>query len=313
MISSLAFSLLAVVALGMVATTAGLLRWAAHAVTALRAAVVLFLLLMMTGMLVGAAIYYAAPSTSGLVEGFWVASVVMSASVGLVFAQVLREARAAVSTGSVYTPAQLRRTAAFAATVVIVVIANELLMGWVFQRAAGGPVWIGSGGIAGLIVGDLVAPWFVFPMAIEMSLACALLGSEFPRPVRGLLSVQPAAMAASPPTLAYAAWVIGAAVASTAAMAVALTLVLLAVYRGIRLASVSLMFTILVLGAFGVMAAGLAYWALSGVASIFALGVVLQMGIFLSAIVRPRRFAEATSIPTAQPVSEAGEPLGAQP
>ncbi len=308
MVSLLAIVVLAFVAVAMVATTSGLIRWAAFATTQLRASVVLFLLVMMTGMLVGAGIYFESASTSSLVEGFWVASLVMSVSVALVFVQVLREARVSTADKDRYAPAPVRRPGSFVALVVTIVIVNELVMGWVFQRAAGGPVWLGGGGVPPLLVALFVSPWFVFPMALEMGMTFALLGREFPALVRSLLAVQPIAMAASPPTLAGEAWVVGAAVAASAVMALVLAFVLRAFYRGVRLTSASLAFVVALLVAFGVMAGGLALWAFDGNAALFALGVLLQMGVFLSAVLRPARFA---LLP--EPSSRAPAPRGSEP
>ncbi len=308
MVSLLAIVVLAFVAVAMVATTSGLIRWAAFATTQLRASVVLFLLVMMTGMLVGAGIYFEAASTSSLVEGFWVASLVMSISVALVFVQVLREARTSAADPDRYAPASVRRPGSFVALVVTVVVANELVMGWVFQRAAGGPVWLGGGGVAPLLAALFVSPWFVFPMALEMGMTFVLLGREFPGLVRSLLAVQPIAMAASPPTLAGETWVVGAALVASAAMALVLALVLRAFYWGVRLSAASLGFVVALLVAFGVMAGGLAVWAFSGSAALFAAGVLMQMGVFLTAILRPGRFA----VPV-EPSPGASLPRGSEP
>ncbi|HXQ48715.1 MAG TPA: hypothetical protein VN842_02910, partial [Thermoplasmata archaeon] len=76
--SDLAVLLLGLIASGMVAVTAVLIKWAATTRSILRAGVVLFLLLMMVGMLLGALAYYLRPGESGLIAGLWIASAVMS-------------------------------------------------------------------------------------------------------------------------------------------------------------------------------------------------------------------------------------------
>ena len=291
MVSLAGVAVLSAVAVAMVAATGGLLKWGALARTRLRAIAVLFLLLMMTGMLLGAALYFVAPSTTGLVEGLWVASGVMSASVLLVFFEFLREARASQIGGISYAPAPIARQRMFGAAVLATVIVNEFLMGWTFQRAAGGPVWIGGGGVPRLVELVLVSPWFVFPMALEMALTLAMLSRQFPRHVRWLLAVQPIAMVASPPTIPGVDWAIWTAAIASAVMAGALAYVLRLLYRGEKVGSATLSYAIRLFTALSVMAGGLAWWALDGELALFALGVLLQMVVFLDAIVSPRQFA----------------------
>jgi CDP-diglyceride synthetase len=77
--------LLAIVASGMVAAVAVLIKWAATTRSFLRAGAVLFLLLMMVAMLLGALAYFLDPGTSGLIAGLWIASALMSVSVAATF------------------------------------------------------------------------------------------------------------------------------------------------------------------------------------------------------------------------------------
>src|SRR5271169_2943230 len=79
-------------ALLMAVVTAFLIRWAAEARAVPRAAVTVFLLVMMAAMLAGAAIYFAAPSKTSLIEGLWASAAVMSISVFPLFAVLLRYA-----------------------------------------------------------------------------------------------------------------------------------------------------------------------------------------------------------------------------
>ncbi len=283
--------ILAAVAVGMVAVTSELLRWAAVARTHLRAMVIVFLLVMMTGMLLGAAVYFLAPAPRTLVEGFWIASAVMSASVLLVFFEFLREANAARAGGGVVSPSPIRRARAIAATVVGLVILNEILMGWTFQRAAGGPVWLGGSGLEHLLPAVFVSPWFVFPMALEMSFTLAWLAPEFPPSMVGLLAFPPVVMAFSPPSLPGATWIVASAIGASGAMAGALGYVFLRLYRGEDLPGSGFRYAGWTFAAFGAMAAGLALWALTGGIALFAASMLLQMLVFLVAVTHPRAFA----------------------
>ncbi|MGI0053435.1 MAG: hypothetical protein ACREC5_00840 [Thermoplasmata archaeon] len=286
-------SALIAIAGAMVATTGVLLKWAAFARTALRASVVLFLLLMMTGMLIGAAIYYLAPGPTGLVEGLWVASALMSVAVLLVFFEFLSEARLAQAAGADHRPTPLQRTGAFLASVVTTVLVNEFLMGWIFQRAAGGPVWLGGGGLSTLLVVVLVSPWFVFPMAFEMGLTLLWLRGEFPRPMVWLLLLQPIVMVSSPPTFPEFGWVVPTAVGASAGMALAVGYLLILLVRGDPLPRPIVGYSTELLLAFGLMAGGLALWAASGEVGLYSLSIAAQMVVFLAAVIAPDRFPAA--------------------
>jgi hypothetical protein len=279
-------------AVAMVAVTAFLIRWAARSRTQLRSTLVLFLLLMMSAMFLGAVVYFLTPGAGALVEGFWVASVAMSAAVLLFFVEFARETRAAAVQGAGYVPSPVRHAHRFVGYLTGTVLLNELLMGWTFQRAAGGPIWIGGGSVPGLLTGVLISPWFVFPMALEMGLTLALMGEDFPRPMRTLLAVQPIVMVASPPSLSGVVWVVASAVLASVAMAGALAYVLRRLYRGDPFGPATLGYTLRLFGTFGLMAGGLAWWAWDGGAELFALGVALQMVVYLDAIFTPRRFAD---------------------
>jgi hypothetical protein len=279
----------------MVAATGGLIRWAAQARTPLRAGTVVFLLLMMVAMFAGAAIYFVSPSAATLVEGFWVASAIMSVSAFTVFAAHTYELRARLAGGTLRPPPALVRVRTFVASVIALVLANELLMGWTFQRAAGGPVWLGGGGLVALLEHVLVSPWFVFPMALEMALTLALLGGEFPPPMRWLLAFQPLVMLASPPTVPGDVWVLATATLMSAGMAAALGYLLRRLYRGDAVSPATLAYAARLFVTFGLMAGGLAWWAVSGQLGLFALGVIAQMLVYFEAIVRPLRFAAETA------------------
>ena len=195
-------------AAGMAATTAGLVKWAAEARRPLRASVVVFLLLMMVAMVGGAAVYYLDPSATSLVEGFWVASALMSISVLVVFLGFIAELHAPPEAAREDAP-RFRHFTAYIVTVVATVLANEYLMGWTFSAAAGSPV---GGSFAdpaswpGAFAGVVSSPWFLFTMSGEMLLTAYLLRHRLPGVVKVVLFAQSALMAVSPPALGYASW-----------------------------------------------------------------------------------------------------------
>ncbi len=298
---------LSVLAAGMASLTAVSVRWAAFTTGPLRASVVQFLLLMMTGMLLGILVYFAIRGASGVVAGFWVAGAIMSASVVLVFLTFVRE-RAPSSDGSRFPPTLSHRTT-FTGSVVALVLANEFLMGWSFGLLSGElPVGLGPGGdrLGTILTGAIVSPWFVFPMALEMVLTLRWLLATVPAPLRAYLLIQPAAMICSPPTIAALPWAVATAAGASALMAAAVAFLLLSVYRGEEVAPRVFGFGWRLIATFGVMAAGLYVWAVFGNDALFAVSLLLQMVLFLHASTDPRYYG-------GPPRSSPATPANAEP
>jgi polyferredoxin len=285
---------LVAVAASMVAVTAGLVKWASAARSSLRAAIVLFLLLMMTGMLVGAAIYFARPGPTSLVEGFWVASGLMSISVVAVFLAFLEEVRAR-SVGTELTgPRMLTWTRTFVASVVVLVLLNELLMGWTFSAASGVTIPLGGVGpaaTAGFLTQIVVSPWFLFTMAGEMLLSAWVLRDRLPGPLFLTAVFQGAIMVLSPPALAGGWWLDLAIYGSSVLMIVLFVYAMEYLYRHREMPGGYATYLVLLLAVYGTMMAGLFTWQVYGSAALFALSVVAEMILFYEAVVRPERLA----------------------
>jgi polyferredoxin len=281
-------------AAGMVAATAGLIKWASSARTALRASVVVFLLIMMVSMLVGAVIYYVHPGATSLVEGFWVASALMSVSVVTVFVSFLGESRARLAGGENYQSPPLRRTSAFVATIVGLVLGNELLMGWTFAAAAGTPLAATGSGLAGfasLLTGVVNSPWFLFTMSGEMALSAFVLRERLPAPLFVVAMFQAAIMFLSPPALAVAGWSLVSVSASSALMIALFVYVMEYIYRHRELPWGFATYLVLLLAVYAAMMAGIFLWQYYGNGGLFAVSVAAEMVLFYEAVVRPERSA----------------------
>jgi polyferredoxin len=285
---------LAAIAGGMIVVTALAIRWAAQARTPLRAGIVVFLLLMMAAMLGGAAIYFARPSAASLIEGFWVASALMSVSAFAVFAGHAREARVRLEKGDGSAPPALRHVPRFVAIVIVLVLANELLMGWTFSQASGAGIVASGSGVAALVslaVGVVLSPWFLFTMAAEMILTAYWLRALLPRPFVIVAMLQGVIMALSPPALASGNWVAISVYGSSAVMIALFVYVMEYLYRNRSLPAPFATYLLLLLGVYAAMMAGLFLWQYYGTGALFALSVVGEMGLFYEAVVRPERGA----------------------
>jgi polyferredoxin len=277
-------------ALAMAVITAYLIRWAAESKGVPRAAVTVFLLLMMAAMLGGAALYFAAPSRTTLTEGLWLAAAIMSVSVFPLFAVLLRDARHAAD-GSL-TP--FRRGPLFLGSVAALVLANELLMGWTFSMAAGGPfTFAGWEAFAAVVA----SPWFLFTMALEMGLAAYLLRDRFERPVLVTFEAQAVLMALSPPALADPVWRWWSVVAGSVAMIALFVFVMEHLYRRRELPAAFATYLLRLLGIYGLMMGGLVAWMLYGNVELFAATILLEMILFLDAIVESDRLRDGRAFP----------------
>ncbi|HTT45494.1 MAG TPA: hypothetical protein VMH38_05710 [Thermoplasmata archaeon] len=284
---------------GMAVSIAYLVKWASEARTPLRAGAVVFLLLMMVAMLLGGALYYASPSPTSLVEAIWAASALMSLSVVVVFVGFLREVRQRTSGGEPNPPAG-GASGAFVGTVIALVLANELLMGWTFEAAAGNAVAL-SGAGAGAALAWLVAsvnnPWFLFTMAAEMCLTAYFLRPRLARPIFVVLLSQSFIMLFSPPALGSSGWSELSIYVSSAAMIVLFVFLMEHLYRHPQLGAGLSTYLVELLAIYGLMMAGLFFWLYYGDGTAFAVAIVLEMVVFFAAVVRPERLTARLAQP----------------
>jgi hypothetical protein len=294
-------ALLWAIAAGMALVTAFLIKWAAEARTPLRAATVVFLLMMMVGMLAGAAVYYIHPGGTSLVEGFWVASALMSVSVVTVFLTFLEEARLRLAGGEPYTSPPLRAKRTFVVSIVGLVLVNELLMGWTFSAAAGTALFgsgVGAAGALNLLSTVVVSPWFLFTMATEMAVTTFLLRRRIPKVLYRVLLVQSLIMFLSPTALTYGSWVGFSICASSAAMIGLVIYLMEFIYRHRQLDLVFSRYMVVLLAIYAGMMAGQFLWLYyGGWTVVFALSIAAEMILFFAAIVRFDRFGAGVDRP----------------
>jgi polyferredoxin len=278
----------------MALVTAYLIKWAADAQTPLRASTVVFLLMMMVAMVGGAAIYYVRPSGTTLVEGFWVASALMSVSVVLVFRAFLQEARLRVEQGEGYASPVLKARGTFVASIVGLVLLNEILMGWTFSAAAGTTLLSNGAGAAGAVnlLSNIVAsPWFLFTMSTEMAATALLLRTRISPVLYRVLLAQSVIMFLSPTALAYGSWVALSIYLSSAAMIGLIVYLMEFIYRHRQLDPVFSRYVVALMAIYAVMMAGQFLWLdYSGWTPVFALSIVAEMVLFFGAVVRTDRF-----------------------
>ncbi len=294
-----ALVLLGLLASGMVALTAVLIKWAATTRSILRAGFVLFMLLMMVGMLLGALAYFLDRSESGLIAGLWIASAVMSLSVVVTFAAYLRQMVRRDSAEGTSSSAGHHSTP-FLASVVLLVLLNEFLMGWVFGLAAGSlptGLGVGASGVGPLLTSVVASPWFLFSMSGEMVLSTVLLRDRIPRPMIVVLLSQSLIMGLSPPAIAYGGWVAWSIYLSSAAMIGLFVYLMEFIYQHRQLTPAFATYLLRLLAVYGGMMAGLFLWLAYGTDLLFVVSVLVEMVVFFDAVVDHVAFQAPASVP----------------
>jgi hypothetical protein len=281
------------IAAAMAFVIAGLVRWSSTARTVLGAAFVVFLLAMMAAMFLAALVVVSFPGPGALVLGLWVGALAMSVSVFPVAAVALREAGAQMEQGTAYVPRRLVRPAALAVWVTVLVLVGEVWMGRTFDVASGAATnatALTLGDLTGWVGGTVGSAWFLFPMALEMTLAAVWVRPRLSRPMFGILLAQSAVMAASPPAVPGTAWLVGSSLLASVVMAALVGYLLLLVYRDQPLPRPVTAYAVRVLLAFALMGIALILWVTTGSLVVFALAVVVQTAVFFTAIVVPEAY-----------------------
>jgi polyferredoxin len=290
---------LAPLSAGMAVSIAYLVKWSSEARTPLRVGTAVFLLLMMVAMLAGGVVYFVHPSATSLVEAIWTTSALMSLSVVVVFLSFVREVRLRAS-GVPASGFFAGSGGAFLGSVIALVLANELLMGWTFQAAAGQSPMLSSAPLTAfeqVLVTSVNSPWFLFTMAAEMILTAALLRPRLSRPIFVVLAAQSVIMLFSAPALGSADWSAVAIYVSSIAMIVLFVYLMEHLYRHPQLSAGFSTYLVELLAVYGLMMAGLFFWLYYGDGTAFAVSIILEMVVFFAAVVRPERLSDRLAKP----------------
>jgi polyferredoxin len=283
--------LLGLVALVMAVPTAYLIRLSVEARTRAQSWVTLFLLAMMGEMWVGAALYARAPSDATAVAALAAMGTMMAATVAILFVALLRTRPGARGAeleppGVPYEPSAWYRVLA-----VGIVLLSEGLMAYAFQLATATPfLATGVGGAAGTLASVVVSPWFVFPMALEMGIATALLWPRLSRPLRVILPIQAAVMLLTPTAVASPTWLTVSILLGSAGMIAVIVYAMEHIYRHREIPTALGGYLLQLLAAYALMMAGLLVWLVYGTPVSLAASIVLEMFVYFGAVLAPDRF-----------------------
>lgn len=268
----------------MVYFTAVVIKWAYKSRERLGFSLVLFVLSMMASMLGSAVIYFSSPTLQSIEIAAGLSFTTMT--VGLVAVLYALITSTGSKASAPVTQLLLSRRGAFAASVIILVLLNEVLMGWSFSLISGLDASSFAHATSGLQILSLSVNsyWFTLTMASEMLITLYYFGKKMLRELRVILFSQAVIMFLAPPALTTFRLADFAVYAGSAVM------IFLYIYffdflyknRDARIASSNYILRLLTLYAF--MMAALFYWGTGGTPFFFGLTLLAEMVLFFEAI-----------------------------
>jgi polyferredoxin len=265
--------------------TAWLLKKGSTMKTLTDAGVVLFLFVMMASMFVSAVVYLYVPTFVTIFE--LVALNMISMSLGLIpiLTVLIRGDRQLDETrkGSTVSGRSI-----VIATVIVLAILSEVFMGWTFAIISGAASVSGQG-VFSALVDSMSTYWFIFTMASEMAVTLYLVGRNFPSSFRWLVAIQTAIMVLSPTAIANTTWSNFTVAGNSAVMIVAIIFIFEYIFKNRALTDGASKYLIRLLGAYGLMMAGLFVWMLYGDVLLFVLSIVAEMTIYFGIVLDEKK------------------------
>ena len=249
---------------GVAALMAGLTAWLLKKGSAVKnltdAGLILFLLAMMASMFGSAVIYLYFPGFVTLIELVALNMISMSLALIPILSALFKGDKALEETrkGSAISS----RSLVFAAAIALAML-SEAFMGWTFAIVSG-VASTSTQGILSAFVSSMSSYWFIFTMATEMAVTLFLVGRKFPGGFRWLVAIQTAIMVLSPTAIANSSWVYWTLWGNSAAMIIAIIFIFEYIYKNQTMSSGALNYFVRLLGAYGLMMAGLFVWLLYG-------------------------------------------------
>lgn len=262
---------------------------------------VVFLLVMMLSMVVSAVVYLYSPSINMLI-GLVVANMLVMGAGALPFVFVMFRALLADhepgqggdGDPSAPPPAGAgfpHRDALVEGTVIGLALLNEFFMGWAFELASSGPLSLGNGTPVAVFSSVVGSYWFLFTMSLEMALTTYFVRKELGRTFLYLVGMQSLVMFLSPTAVADPVWVAVSVFGMSVVMIVLFVFAFEHLARNRMTEKAVAGYLLKLVGAYALMMAGLFVWRLTASETLFALSVVLEMGVYLDLVLSGKRDA----------------------
>lgn len=276
-------------ALGMGLLLAYTLAYVSDTDGALEVYLSIFVLGMMVAMLVGAIIYIAHPSTASIQTAIWL----NMAAMGFLTLPIIRViVKTALEKGELqlyvytipYRYLWLMRT-----LIIVLVLLNELLMGWAFiSITSGTPLFaVGGGNILRAFSSIVGSDWFVFIMAVEMLFSAYLIRKLAPRSFMWVVLFQAGTMVFSPTAIQSPLWRSLSLVADSLVMAGFVAYVIAKLYRDRQVNRNFANYLYALVYIYSAMVPGILLWALASSELLLAIALVAQMALYFRVELEP--------------------------
>ncbi len=270
----------------MVYSTAAVIKWAYRSAERLSYSLVIFVLTMMASMLASAAIYFTYPGLRSLEAAAGLSFTVMTAGlVGILYALLTFSARRGGTGGPIARHA-------FLASVIILALLNEILMGWSFTLISGGGASAirHASGAARILDLSLNSYWFTLTMGAEMLLTLFYFRKKLPSEMSLILLLQGLIMLTAPPALEVFGLSTAAVYAGSAAMIALFIAVFEILYRKRELAARTSGYIMRLMLLYSAMMPALFFWGAGGSALPFGLTLTGEMVLYFDAVLRAGSF-----------------------
>jgi polyferredoxin len=273
------------IAASMSALTAWLLKRGSTIKSLTDAGLVLFLVAMMASMFGSAVIYQYSPGRVTLFELVALNMISMSIALTPTLSALFRGNRQLEETRAGSRVSS--RSLVFAAVIVLVIL-SEVFMGWTFAILSGAASTTTQSVFSSLLT-SMSTYWFIFTMASEMAITLWLVRGNFPGPLRWLMAIQIAIMVLSPTAIASSSWSTDTLVGSSAVMILAIIVIFEYIFKNRSLSDGTSKYIVRLMGAYGLMMAGLFLWVFDGDVLIFVASIVAEMAIYFTVVLDEKR------------------------
>ena len=264
--------------------TAWLVKKGSEIKTFREAKIVLFLLSMMAEMFIIAVVYLYYPTFSVLF-GLVVVNMIVMFVILLAYLTVpepdnLDETLAGI----------MRVRTLIIALIIVLVTVSEVFMGWTFALI-GGAVSTASGlqGIIATVTQSSSSFWFIFMMTAEMALTFFFIRNKLPKAFSWIIASQIIIMVLSPTAFANSFWADLSLAAGSVVMIFLFIYIFDFMYKNRTTSSGILNYLLFLMLAYALMMVGQFIWLLNGNVSIFALSIIVEMGVYFAIVLDEKK------------------------
>ncbi|MDG6999431.1 MAG: 4Fe-4S dicluster domain-containing protein [Nitrososphaerota archaeon] len=256
-------------------------------------AYVIFFVVFLASMTATGLIYIIDSSSFGLEVALGAGTVIMTIGVLAILRYAMQHGKLIQEREG---PLQLSRSSSGKLATIALVLINEFFMGWAFVLASE-PSAIHAGlNFTNLLQGFnyvVSSYWFIFIMALEMGLTILMVRRNTPKSLIVLLALQASVMLFSPPAIRSQFWESISAYVGSGLMTVLFVFCYEYLYRNKMIGKQISQYFVRVIIIYALMMAGLFFWLVYSNYILFALSIVLEMGIYFNAVLSRSSFKES--------------------